>query len=122
MKLDIVWRYKMKFNVCITEGNNTASVIRVAKLDLVDIHTSSGVILDKTGEQCDQYYLRLFFQNPLDGQPYWINIPTDYKLTENDMKKIYPELEKISISRSSQSRVFDKEQFERLVKEWTKRK
>lgn len=112
----------MKFNVCITEGNNTASVIRVAKLDLVDIHTSSGVILDKTGEQCDQYYLRLFFQNPLDGQPYWINIPTDYKLTENDMKKIYPELEKISISRSSQSRVFDKEQFERLVKEWTKRK
>lgn len=112
----------MKFNVCITEGNNAASVIRVAKLDLVDIHTASGVVLDKTGGECDQYYLRLFFKNPLDaGQLYWINIPTDHKLTENDMKKIYIELDKISGSNISQSIVFDKELFERLVKECTKR-
>ena len=113
----------MKFNVCITEGNNSDSVIRVAKLDLVDIHTASGVVLDKVGDQYDQYYIRLSFQNPLNGQPYWINIPTDYKLTENDMKRIYSELDKISGSHTSQSRVFDKEQFKRLItKEWTKRK
>lgn len=113
----------MKFNVCITEGNSSASVIRVAKLDLVDIHTTSEVVFEQeTEKQGTKHYLRMTFQNPLDGQPYWINVPTDHKLTENDMKKIYPELEKIAISRSSQSRVFDKEQFERFVKEWTKRK
>lgn len=112
----------MKFNVCITEGNNTASVIRVAKLDLVDIHTTSEVVFDQnTEEQGTKHYLRMAFQNTLDGQPYWIHIPTDHKLTENDMKRIYTELDKISGSHTSQSRVFDKEQFERLIKEWTKR-
>ena len=113
----------MKFNVCITEGNNAASVVRVAKLDLVDIHTTSEVVFDQdTEEQGTKHYLRIAFQNPLDGQPYWIHIHTDHKLSESEMKKIYTELDKISGSHTSQSRIFDKEQFERLIKEWTKRK
>ena len=113
----------MKFNVCITEGNNAASVVRVAKLDLVDIHTTSEVVFDQdTEEQGTKHYLRIAFQNPLDGQPYWIHIHTDHKLSESEMKKIYTELDKISGSHTSQSRIFDQEQFERVIKDWTTRK